>query len=51
MSFKKNKQELTFADLEIAFQNRTLQTLTELNNTVSWDRIESLLIEDYPVGH
>ena len=54
MSFKKINKELTFADLETAFQNRknrTLQTLTELDRIISWDRIESILLKDYPVGN
>jgi IS5 family transposase len=54
MTFKKNNKDLTFADLEIAFQNRknrTLQTLTELDKVISWDRIKSILLKDYPVGH
>jgi len=53
MSFKNNK-ELTFADLEIAFQNRknkSFQTLTELDKAISWDSVESTLLKDYPVGH
>ena len=54
MSFKKINKQLTFADLEIAFQkrrNKSLQTLTELNRAISWDSIESTLLKDYPVGH
>ena len=54
MSFKKINKDLTFADLEIAFQNRknrTLQTLIELDKIISWDRIESTLLKDYPVGN
>ena len=54
MSFKKINKQLTFADLEIAFQNRrnkSLQTLTKLNKAISWDSIESTLLKNYPVGH
>jgi IS5 family transposase len=54
MSFKKINKQLTFADFERAFSNRknkSLQTLTELNNAISWDSIESTLLKDYPVGH
>ena len=53
MGFKKNNRDLTFADLEIAFQNRknrTLKTLKEIDESVAWDSIERTLLKGYPVG-
>jgi IS5 family transposase len=53
MAFKSDQKNLTFADLEKSFKdkkNRSLETLMDLQNTISWDRIESILLKDYPVG-
>jgi transposase, IS5 family len=53
MAFKSDQKNLTFSDLEKSFKdekNRSLKTLMDLQNTISWDRIESILLKDYPVG-
>ena len=54
MGFKIKQKNLTFADLEKPFpdeKNRSLKTLMDLENAISWDRIESILMKDYPVGN
>ncbi len=54
MGFKTRQKNLTFADLDQPLadaKNRSLKTLTDLENTISWDRVESILMKDYPVGH
>ncbi len=54
MGFKSNQKNLTFSDLEKSFKdekNRSLKTLMNLEKVISWDRIESILLKDYPVGH
>jgi len=53
MAFKKKQKNLTFSDLEKFSKdrkNRSLETLMNLKQTISWERIESILIKDYPVG-
>ena len=53
MAFKSEQKNLTFSDLEKSFKdekNRSLKTLMDLQNTIFWDRIESILLKDYPVG-
>lgn len=47
------QKNLTFSDLEKSFKdekNRSLKTLMDLQNTIFQDRIESILLKDYPVG-
>lgn len=54
MDFKSEQKNLTFSDLEKSFKdekNRSLKTLMDLEKTISWDRIESILLKDYPVGN
>ncbi len=54
MTFKKTNKNLTFADFEKSFQNkknRTLENLKELDKIISWDKIEIILLDEYPVGH
>ncbi len=53
MAFKSEQKNLTFSDLEKSFKkkrNRSLETLMNLEKTILWDRIESILLKDYPVG-
>ena len=53
MGFKSEQKDLTFSDLEKSFKdekNRSLKTLMNLDKTILWDRIESILLKDYPVG-
>ena len=53
MGFKSEQKDLTFSDLEKSFKdekNRSLKTLMDLEKTILWDRIESILLKDYPVG-
>ncbi|MBU1389745.1 MAG: IS5 family transposase [Proteobacteria bacterium] len=53
MGFKTQQKQLTFSDLSKPFpdeKNRSLKTLMDLQNAVSWSRIESILVKDYPVG-
>jgi IS5 family transposase len=54
MGFKIRQKKLTFADLAKPLsdkKNRSLKTLMDLKDTISWDRIESILMQDYPVGN
>jgi len=53
MAFKIKQKNLTFADLEQTFQikkNRSLDTLMNMEKAVTWERIEAILLEGYPVG-
>jgi transposase, IS5 family len=53
MGFKSKQKNLTFSDFENTLRdqkNRSLKTLTDLDNTIAWDKIESILLKDYPVG-
>ena len=53
MGFKIKQKSLTFADLEQTFQvkkNRSLDTLMNMEKAVTWERIEAILLDDYPVG-
>jgi len=51
MGFKSEQKNLTFSDLEqfIERKNKSLDTLMDLEKAVSWDRIKSILMKDYPV--
>lgn len=54
MGFKTRQKNLTFADLAKTLsdeKNRSLKTLMDLQNAISWGRIESILMKDYPVGN
>ncbi len=54
MGFKSNHKHLTFSDIEKSFRdkkNKSLETLMNLDTTIIWDRIEAILMRDYPVGH
>jgi IS5 family transposase len=53
MGFKIKQKSLTFSDLERTFQikkNRSLDTLMDMEEAITWECIEAILIEDYPVG-
>lgn len=53
MGFKTKQKQLTFSDLGKPFpdeKNRSLKTLMDLKDAISWDRIESTHMKDYPVG-
>ena len=53
MGFKTKQKYLTFSDLEqthIAKKNQSRDTLEDMKKAITWDRIEAILLEDYPVG-
>ncbi len=53
MGFKNMKTNLTFADISIfnsMEKNRAIQRMEDINRTVDWSRIETLLLRNYPVG-
>ncbi len=53
MGFKSSQRNLTFSDFENASmkkKNRSLETLMNMDKTIAWDKIESILLRDYPVG-
>ena len=53
MGFKTNQKNLTFSDLENSStkkKNRSLETLMNMDKTIAWNKIESILLKDYPVG-
>ena len=44
---------MTFSDLEKTFKvkkNKSLDTVMDMEKAVAWDRIEAILLKDYPVG-
>jgi IS5 family transposase len=53
MGFKKTTRNLDFADLAMANcleQNRSIKLMEQLNNTINWARVESILLSHYTVG-
>ncbi len=53
MSFKSDKQALSFSDLELSrkkARNNTLEHLKNLDQRIKWGQIESTLMENYPTG-
>jgi len=52
MGFKPKQKNKTFSDLDKSSdkKNKTLSTLMELDKAVLWDKIEAVLLRDYPVG-
>ena len=53
MGFKKMKTNFTFADISLFAsmeKNRAVKRMEQINATVDWSRIESLLLRNYPVG-
>ena len=53
MGFKSEQKNLTFSDLEKSSttkKNRSKETLTNMEKAIAWDKIESILLRDYPVG-
>ena len=53
MGFKNMKTNFTFADISLfnsMEKNRAIKRMEQINATVDWSRIESLLMKNYPVG-
>jgi IS5 family transposase len=53
MGFKKTTRSLDFADLALAAcleQNRSIQHMQQLSNSINWSRVESILLSHYTVG-
>lgn len=53
MSFKSDNQTLSFSDLELSrkkIRNNTFEHLKNLDQSIEWSRIESTLLENYPIG-
>ena len=53
MSFKSDNQTLSFSDLELSREkarNNTLESLKNLDRSIEWRQIESMLLENYPTG-
>ncbi|MBW2653533.1 MAG: transposase [Deltaproteobacteria bacterium] len=53
MSFKSDKQALSFSDLELSrkkARNNTLEYLKSLDQSIEWAQIESTLLKNYPTG-
>ena len=53
MGFKSEQKNLTFSDLEKSSKdkkNRSKETLINMEKAINWDKIESILLKDYPVG-
>jgi len=53
MGFKKMKTNFTFTDISLFTsmeKNRAIKRMEQINATVDWSRIESLLLRNYPVG-
>ena len=53
MGFKNMKTNFTFADISLFAsmeKNRAIKRMEQINATVDWSRIESLLMRKYPVG-
>jgi hypothetical protein len=51
MGFKKTTRNLDFADLAMATcleQNRSIKLMEQLNNTINWARVESILLSFTP---
>ena len=53
MGYKKMKQNLGFADFALANSmkhNRSLKNMEKLNQSIDWDRINTILLSHYSVG-
>jgi hypothetical protein len=53
MGYKKMNQEISFADLilkDSMDKNRCLEHLLNINNSINWPRVESILTSHYVVG-
>ena len=53
MGFKQMKTNFTFADISLFAsmeKNRAIKRMEQIDATVDWSRIESLLVRNYPVG-
>lgn len=53
MSFKSDSATLSFSDLELSgknTKNNTLDTLSDLSDSIDWNPIENRLMKNYPIG-
>ena len=52
MAFKLKQKHLIFSDFDksIKKKNRSLETLKNMEKAIAWDKIETRLMRDYPVG-
>ena len=53
MAFKSKQKNLTFSDFEKSLKNkknRSKETIKNMEKAIAWDRIEAILMKDYPVG-
>ena len=53
MAYKKMKQNLGFADFALASSikhNRSLKNMEKLNQSIVWDRVNTILLSHYTVG-
>ena len=53
MGFKSEQKNLTFSDLEKSStdkKNRSKEILINMEKAIAWDKVESILLRDYPVG-
>lgn len=53
MAFKEYDRNPTFLDMEIqraVTHSRNLQVLSEIDAVITWEPIEKILLEHYPVG-
>jgi len=54
MSLKSKQKNLTFSDLEKSLKdkkNKSFETLMNMDKTIAWDKIETILLRYYPVGY
>ena len=53
MGFKQMNSNFTFTDISLFAsmeKNRAIKRMEQINATIDWSRIESLLMKNYPVG-
>lgn len=52
MGFKSKQKHFTFSDLEKSSKkkNKSLETVQNMEQAIAWDKIEEILMKDYPVG-
>ena len=53
MGFKKIKKEFSFADVVLESSkknNRSIQKMRHLNNSINWNRVEDVLMSHYTIG-
>ncbi|MBU1193716.1 MAG: IS5 family transposase [Proteobacteria bacterium] len=54
MGFKSKQKNLTFSEFEkttVKKKNKSLDTLMDMEKAIEWEKIESILLKDYPVGY